>query len=281
MVSIHDKPINFDVSECIVHMDNIADDIDTKIGTNDLPDLSALTNQPSADFSRGPSQPSADPEFDDIGDELLSDIPNEPRPQELQPATPEDSKKAFEERLILQLYQSKFPADLQMLGAELMMVSALPLAKLVELRRKCDIVLGASSSTENKRKLFNSCIYGLEKVTTQCGYSTEGMTALLLSDSDFQRDLMRLSLKYLNADETSAELTVGMKLVSTMVQCNANNEIKEKVNKSARGAESEQNAIGGIDNVPMISMSTPAKVSAAEAEKLPNLTELNEKYADL
>lgn len=192
-------------------------------------------------------------------------------------SSPEDDKNAFETRLILQLYKSKFPNDLDMLRDEFVGLATMSLPDLQNLRKKCDIALGASSSSENKRKLFNSCIYGLEKICTGMGYDTTGSTALLLSDSDFQRDLLRLSLKYLSADETSAELTVGMKLVSTFVQTNANNEIKAKL--SAKTDQPPQ-----IDGPQVMTLPAPSPLqptSANKSEPVPDLSTLNEKYKDL
>src|ERR1700733_1819565 len=102
------------------------------------------------------------------------------------------------------------------------------LDNLEDLRNRADILLGASSAIDNKKKLFNSCIWALEKGSVAYGFNTSGMTGILLSDKDFQKDLTRLSLKYLTAQESSAEVTTFLKVVSTAIQCSANNEIKQE-----------------------------------------------------
>ena len=42
-----------------------------------------------------------------------------------------------------------------------------------------------------------------------------------------QRDIMRLCLKYLSADECKPEYTVPLKVITTAIQLHANNEVAE------------------------------------------------------
>ena len=81
--------------------------------------------------------------------------------------------------------------------------------------------------------MFNACIFGIEQVTTKfLNYNTSGLTKELLMDKDFQKDILRLCLKYLNAEHSSPEITVPLKILSTMLQVNAANEMN-KINQTS------------------------------------------------
>jgi len=58
----------------------------------------------------------------------------------------------------------------------------------------------------------------------KAGMKLNGLTATLAKDEDFQRDLCRLSLKYLSSKETLPEVTVGVRLFTTITQINYHNE---------------------------------------------------------
>ena len=113
---------------------------------------------------------------------------------ESQPAKCEEDKKAeFNERLILQLYNSYFPTNLAALSSELtpQALEAKNLTQLKELRGKCDLLLGSGSQILVKKKMFNACIFGIEQVTTKfLNYNTTGLTKELLMDKDFQKDIL-------------------------------------------------------------------------------------------
>jgi hypothetical protein len=131
-------------------------------------------------------------------------------------------------RLILGLYKSKFAIELKPLNKDFESLDNLELSQLNELRDRCDKILGAGSGLEAKKKMFNAVVFVLEKVGCATGVQCEGLTGNLINDKDFQRDIMRLCLKYLSADECKPEITVPMKIVTTAMQLHANNEIRIK-----------------------------------------------------
>jgi len=133
-------------------------------------------------------------------------------------------------RIILQVYHHQFKQDLAVIAKDLSSESLLMkgVAELKELRRKCDMLLGAASASQNKKKLFNSLIYIIEKLGTTsdaltAGVNLKGLTGAAIADKDFQKDLCRLSLKHLSAREVEPEVSAGMRLVSLIMQVNHNN----------------------------------------------------------
>lgn len=196
-------------------------------------------------------------DFDDMNG-LSLEMPFEAPPVKSR----ETIEKETEQRIILQLYQSKFPEELSILANELsyMNLSMLDLAALEALRDKCDRILGGSSAIDNKRKMLNSFIYVIEKISIYSGLECNGLTQTLLSDKDFQKDITRLALKHLSASEMQPELLVPMKIITTAVQIQANNEIK-KEQVIITQKMSQQN-----DNI---------------AELKPNVANLDTKYKDL
>lgn len=239
----------------------------------DLPDLSSIAVSEKNDAPRQKRQAPID-DLDNI--EIPDDLDNMPpmeggqmMPAEPPPAplTPEQIKKHFELRCVLALYFSKFSEDLSIIGPEFSpeMLTHKTVDELEDLRNRADILLGASSAIDNKKKLFNSCVWALEKVTISSGYNTYGMTGVLLQDKDFQKDLTRLSLKYLTSNESSAEVTCFLKVVSTAIQCSAENEIKQDI---AVETKQIQQAANILTCPPEIPKSNP-------------ILEINNKFNDL
>jgi len=137
-------------------------------------------------------------------------------------------------RIILQVYYHQFKQDLAVIAKDLSSESLLMkgVAELKELRRKCDMLLGAASASQNKKKLFNSLIYIIEKLGTTsdaliAGVNLKGLTGAAIADKDFQKDLCRLSLKHLSAREVEPEVSAGMRLISLIMQVNHNNTVNE------------------------------------------------------
>ena len=122
--------------------------------------------------------------------------------------------------LILAAYADKFPADLAFIEAELTSDALIgqTLGELRALRDRCDMAVGINMASENKRQIFNTCIYALENFTTSMGFNTTGATARLISNKDFQKNLTRLSLKWLSEKETSAEYAVLGCMITTFAQ---------------------------------------------------------------
>lgn len=146
------------------------------------------------------------------------------------PKSPEVAGKEEELRIIISLYKSKFGEELAVLGAELDSVALAhtDMAALESLRDRCDRILGAGSGCDNKRRTFNTCIYIIEKLGCYSGVHIEGLTAALLADREYQRDLTRLALKWLSANDCKPEYTVPMKILTTAVQIHMNHEIMAK-----------------------------------------------------
>ena len=119
--------------------------------------------------------------------------------------TAETIAKETEERIIIQLYQSKFPQELAILSTELSSQNLLMLGldDLKNLHNKCDKLLGSSLGCESRRKLFNACIYMIEKASLYANIHCEGLTTSLVSD-----DIFWLALKYLSSSECNLETVV-------------------------------------------------------------------------
>src|ERR1700679_939262 len=126
----------------------------------------------------------------------------------------------FELRLILNLYRVKFPTELEGFNEQL---EGLTLAALEEMRKKYDMVLGASSASEVQKKTMNMLIYLAENTLASAGYDCSGTTTQLVSDQEFQKDLMRLSLKYLSGSQCKPEITVPFRVITTFMNNYANN----------------------------------------------------------
>ncbi len=135
--------------------------------------------------------------------------------------------KEEELRIIISLYKVKFGEDLAVLGAEIdpVNMSQMDLPQLELLRDRCDKLLGAGSGCENKKRAFNTCLYVIEKLGCYGGAHLEGLTATLLADKEYQRDITRLALRYLSANDCRPEYTVPMKILTTAVQIHMNNEL--------------------------------------------------------
>lgn len=180
-----------------------------------LPDLSSIMYQGTTQMD------SAAVDTDNLSEIPLSTEvhPNEAKSQSIDP------DRECELRIILTLYYHKFKDDLRALSNDLETnLANKNLHELEDLRRKCDLILGASSACDNKKKFFNSMIYFIESMGNKAGMKLNGLTATLVKDEDFQRDLCRLSLKYLSSKETLPEVTVGMRLFTTITQINYHNE---------------------------------------------------------
>jgi hypothetical protein len=188
-----------------------------------IPDLARLTVSTAAQtYARQPQQ--AEP--------AAPAQPNaaaEPAAEAVAKA-PEVVAREQEQRIILSLYKAKFSAELEVMGDELSskQLMAADLATLDLLREKCDALLGASSGCDNKKKMFNTCVYVLEKIACYSGVECTGLTAQLLSDAEYQKDITRLALKYLSAKDCTPEIVVPMKILSTIVQLHANAEVKRQ-----------------------------------------------------
>lgn len=122
--------------------------------------------------------------------------------------------------LILAAYADKFPDDLAFIEDELTPAAlvGLNLDELRALRDRCDMAVGMNMASENRRQMFNTCIYALEHFTTSMGFNTTGSTARLVVNKDFQKNLARLSLKWLSEKETSAEYAVLGCMITTFAQ---------------------------------------------------------------
>jgi len=187
-----------------------------------LPDLStlkvrAINYEDTVSVNNNVAEPFPDHEEDQ---EIPEDEPEQPE------KSPDIIRQEQDARLILGLYKSKFPTELKVLSKDFDSLDLMDLAQLNELRDRCDKILGAGSGLDAKKKLFNAIVFVLEKVGCASGVQCEGLTGNLLNDKDFQRDIMRLCLKYLSADECKPEITVPMKIVTTAMQLHANSEIK-------------------------------------------------------
>ena len=77
----------------------------------------------------------------------------------------------------------------------------------------CNIGTRVKGKEEKRKSAFPL----LATILFSAGYNLNGLTSALINDSDFQRDLCRLSLKYISATETQPEISAGMRLLSTMV----------------------------------------------------------------
>jgi hypothetical protein len=207
---------------------------------DDLPDLSDLKVQQNA---YEPNNNNND-DTNDEGTEGLGDIEamlNEDLESSMvgagpasPPLPPPKTQAQIDEehmlRAILQMYYFKFKDDLSIFASELSgpMLAMQDLDALKSLRNRVDLILGASSATENKRKMFNTCIYVIEKISTNSGFDTTGVSGILANDVVFQKDLMRLSLKWLTTYDTQPEITVPMTIMHSMVQRNAAIEIQKE-----------------------------------------------------
>lgn len=180
--------------------------------------------------------------------ENIDDISLPPLPP---PKSPELIQREQELRIIISLYQTKFPQELSILGPELdpMAMNLMDHTQLESLRDKCDRLLGGSSGCESKKKAFNACLYVIERIGCMSGVHCEGLTGLLLNDSDYQRDVTRLALRYLSASDCKPEVSIGLKIISTAVQLHANNEIKqrEKAIEQQFSAQEASKKISDID----------------------------------
>ncbi len=171
---------------------------------------------------------------DSLADINSLDLPSELNELSLGPPVPPKSPETIametEQRIILQLYQSKFPSELSILANELSYqnLNMLDLAALEALRGKCDKILGGSSAIDNKKKMFNSLLYVIEKISVYSGIECSGLTSTLLADKDYQRDVTRLALKYLSTSEMNPEALVPMKVLTTAIQLHANAELKRE-----------------------------------------------------
>ena len=144
----------------------------------------------------------------------------------------EDADKLFELRMILTFYYKSFEKELAMLAEEFTQLSLAQknIEQLESLRKKADMILGCASGVQSKAKMFNACIFAIEKFSTHFGYNITGTTNVLLNDPDFQIDIKRLAIKWLTSGETRPEVTCAMKLLSTMAQqCYANEQAGEQV----------------------------------------------------
>lgn len=192
-----------------------------------LPDLSRLKiGAATSPPSQPPPQQQSYPDFEaaDLGaaEEYVEEA------AEMIPKSAELIQKEEDARLIISLYKMKFGEELAALQNEFNSMPDMDLGQLEELRDRCDKILGASSGIEVKRKTFNAAIFVIEKVGCMSGVHCEGLTATLLADKDYQRDITRLALKYLSANDCKPEITVPLKIVTTAIQLHANAEVKER-----------------------------------------------------
>jgi hypothetical protein len=132
-------------------------------------------------------------------------------------------KKEFDLRIILQLYYSHFSEKLKILATELTHDALLlkNFDNLSILRAQADSLLGSTAAINQKKRILNACVYGIEKTLCNSGFKVDGLTMTLTQDKDFQDNLMRLALKHLTPDETSAEMTCIYHLISTIININA------------------------------------------------------------
>jgi hypothetical protein len=108
------------------------------------------------------------------------------------------------------------------------MLAVTDLSGLETIRDRCDKLLGAGSGCDAKKKMFNAILYVIEKVGCAGGVQCEGLTSTLLADKEYQKDVTRLALQYLSANDCRAEISVAMKVLSTAVQLHANSEIRAR-----------------------------------------------------
>lgn len=205
-----------------------------------LPDLSRLKVSPVPRAPPAVNPVSEPPEADNYQDDF-----EEPEVPEVV-KSPEVAAKEEDARLIVSLYKMKFGEELKGLAAEFARIAEMDLAELEVLRDRCDKILGGNSGLEVKKRGFNAALYVLEKIGCMSGVKCEGLTATLLADKDYQRDLMRLALKYLSASDCNPLYTVPIKVLTTAMQLHASAEANEKKveiqNKIAAN-------IGAIDKV--------------------------------
>lgn len=194
----------------------------------ELPDLSGLKvggQRPAA-----PPEPHTQPSVVELPDtDTFIDGPLDegilaaPPP----PKSAETIAKEEELRIIISLYKVKFGEDLAVLGAEIdpVNMSQMELSQLELLRDRCDKLLGAGSGCENKKRQFNLCLYAIENIGRYSGIHLDGLTATLVADKEYQRDITRLALKWLSANDCKPEYTVPMKILTTAVQLHMNHEL--------------------------------------------------------
>lgn len=198
--------------------------------------------------------------LDDLDDMngLSLDLPFDQPPMK----SKETLEAETEARIVLQIYHSKFPEELAILANELSYQSLMlmDLEGLKALRDKCDRILGGSSALENRKRAMNSFLYVIEKLSVYSGIECSGLTSTLLNDKDYQKDVMRLSLRYLSSSEMNPEWLVLSRIITTSVQLHANNEIKRE-QAAITQKMSQQN-----DNI---------------AELKPNVANIDIKYKDL
>jgi len=205
-----------------------------------IPDLSSIKKSngtTQVQQSQPPSQPIEDEPLDlSFLDEPMGQMDNLMMPEPEPPKDPETIAKEDEQRIILMLYNNKFNQDLAIITQELSNenLQRLNLEQLKVLREKCDKILGSNSGLEVRRKSFNAMLYVIERMCCYSGLRCEGLTGQLLADDTYQKDLSRLALKYLSSSECSPEVCVSMKILSSVVQLHANNEIKQQTQQVAQ-----------------------------------------------
>lgn len=138
----------------------------------------------------------------------------------------DDKDKKLEVITILRLYLIKFKDDLK--DYQKIKLDKLSLEKLIEMRNTFDSILGANTSIGNKNKMFYSAIYFVEKAVVNFNLlDVNGLTQVLYSNQDFQKDLMRLSLKYLTVADAKPEVAVPLTIMQTMFELDRVNSIKK------------------------------------------------------
>jgi hypothetical protein len=138
----------------------------------------------------------------------------------------DDKDKKLEVITILRLYLIKFKDDLK--DYQKVKLDKLNLEKLIEMRNTFDSILGANTSIGNKNKIFYSAIYFVEKAVVNFNLlDVDGLTQVLYSNQDFQKDLMRLSLKYLTVSDAKPEVAVPLTIIQTMFELDRVNSLKK------------------------------------------------------
>lgn len=190
------------------NLDDFADNYDSPTDVNsDLPDLSSLNSSGlTTDYKL---KPTTSLPFDDGPIGPVNHISSLPPPSK------ESVKRTKELRLILQMYANRFEDHLTILSQDLANTEGMDEEELKELRDQCDFVLGANSAVKNDISSFNALIYTIEQIAISVDINIYGTTKVLLNDADFQRDIERLSLKYLTASRTKPEVAVGMRFLTT------------------------------------------------------------------
>ena len=201
----------------------------SKLKVSSMPPPAAPVRRAAAAPLAPPASPTALPASADE-DELGYDEPEDMMSYDPPPLekSPETREKEEELRVIISLYKLKFPEELAVLAAELdpMVMARMDVAELESLRNRCDRLLGAGSGCDNQKKAFNACLFIIEKLATLNGLQCGGLTATLLADKEYQKDVTRLALRYLSGNACRPEIAVLMKVATVAIQLHAQAEAR-------------------------------------------------------